>query len=86
MRLSPHQAMSRMFAVHLLVECSLTPPVLESKLQMKRNPSFASPSVARNLESGLKATARTPKECSGMIESGMSIESLSVEKINTRGQ
>lgn len=82
----PIQHMSRTNDVHLFAECNLADPFLRLTAQIKRNPSFMVPSVARYWESGLKAMLRTPNVCSERIESGTSGKaSLAVEKIKTRG-
>jgi hypothetical protein len=82
----PTQHMSRMNDVHLFAECNLAEPFLRLIAQIKRNPSFMVPKVARYVESGLKARLRTPNVCSESMESGTSGEaSLAVEKIKTRG-
>lgn len=72
--------------MHLFVEWSLVDPFLRLTDHTKRNPSFTSPSDARNCEFELKARLRTPNVCSLRIESGRSDEeSLAVEKIKTLG-
>ena len=63
----------------MLAECSLAVPVFGLMSQIKRNPSFASPRVARNLESGLKAKLRTPNVWSSKIDTGTSLEMLPKE-------
>ena len=69
--------------VHLLLACSRAAP-LGDMAQMKRNPSFGVPSVARYLPSGLNATAVTPNVCSLKITSGTSDDSWRLN-IKTRG-
>lgn len=86
MRLVPIQAMRLMLLVHLLLECRVAAPVRELILQMYRNPSLEEPRLARNCESGEKATHLTPKVWSVRAVRGVSEgASGAVEKISTRG-
>ncbi len=51
-----------------------------------RTYSFMVPILAKYLEHGLNATSRTPKVCSDMAATGISLgTSLDMEKINTLG-
>lgn len=78
--------MSLMYEVHLFAECNLADPFLRLIAQMKRNPSFGLPRVAKYWESGLNARLHTPNVCSFKIDSGTSGKaSFAVEKIRTRG-
>jgi hypothetical protein len=78
--------MSLMYEVHLFTECSLADPFLRLMCQMKRNPSFGLPRVAKYCESGLNARLHTPNVCSVRIDSGTSGKaSFAVENIKTRG-
>jgi hypothetical protein len=72
--------------VHLLVEWSLADPFFRLIDQMKRNPSFGLPRVAKYCESGLNARLQTPNVCSLRMERGTSGKaSRAVENIRTRG-
>ena len=82
----PYQTISDMLVVHRFAECNFTLPDFVLTDHINRNPSLGSPSVARYLPSGLKATALTPKVCSDMIDSGtLALASSAVEKTRTLG-
>lgn len=86
MGLRPHHVIWQILVVHLFVAQSFTAPVFEFTLQMNRKPSFISPSVARKLESGLKAAHFTPQVWSLMMASGVSVlASFAVAYRSTRG-
>lgn len=72
--------------VHLFAECNLAAPVFKLMAQIKRNPSFVSPKVAKYCELGLNERLLTPKLCSTRMDKGISDgASFAVEKIRTRG-
>lgn len=71
---------------HLLLAWRVAAPVRELMCQMYRKPSLAEPRLARNRESGLKATQLTPKVWSVSDERGVSQgASGEAEKMSTRG-
>ena len=85
MMLLPSHTICLMEVVHLLLECNFGAPVLALIDQTYKNPSVGKPKLARYLESGLNATARTPKVCSFRIAKGASDEASCNENMRTRG-